>query len=219
MGRADAVTPDANWRYEAAAGAPGAPVLLLLHGTGGDERDMLGVGHRLAPSAGRISPRGRISEGGMARFFSRSAHDPFEFPDFEERIAELAEFVAETRAADAFAGRPLVAVGYSNGANAATGLLMRAPGLLAGAVLLRGLLPAAPAAGLDLGGAPVLVALGADDHLIPARGSEELIAALSLAGADVSIHRAPAGHGLTTGDFTVAADWLAERFPEPRLPQ
>lgn len=204
--------PLADWPHAAMAGAGDAPVLLLLHGTGGNERDMLGVGHRLAPRAGRLAPRGRVSEAGMARYFARSPADPFLFPDFEARIPELAAFVTAAVAEHGLGGRPIVAVGYSNGANAATGLLLRAPGLLAGAVLLRGLLPAAPAAELDLATTPILVATGTADHLVPAEMTERLVTELRHHGADVTVHRTPAGHSLDASDFAAAAGWLAARF-------
>ena len=113
---------------------------------------MLGFGRSLMPGAPILAPRGRVSEGGAARFFSRSPEDPFRFPDFPERIDELAGFVREAADVHGLEGRPLVAVGYSNGANAAAGLMLRHPGLLAGGALLRPMLPEPAPAGLDLTG-------------------------------------------------------------------
>ena len=142
---------------------------------------MIALGRRLAPRAPLIAPRGRVSEGGMARFFTREPSDPFRFPDLRERTRELAEFVDEALAARDLAGRPVVAVGYSNGANVATSLLLHHPGVLSGAALLRGMLPAPAPEGLDLSGVRVLVAAGRQDTLHPsARGRA---AALGPAGA------------------------------------
>ncbi len=199
--------PSPAWRHEFAPGGAG-PVLLMLHGTGGDEGEMIGLGRRLAPRAPLIAPRGRVSEGGMARFFTREPSDPFRFPDLRERTAELAEFVDEVLAAHDLTGRPVVAVGYSNGANAATSLMLHHPGVLSGAALLRGMLPAPAPEGLDLSGVPVLVAAGRQDTLLPPPAVERLLTALRAHGADVTERWEPAGHGLTQGDLTAVASWL-----------
>jgi phospholipase/carboxylesterase len=195
------------WRYEFAPGGEG-PVLLMLHGTGGDEAEMIGLGRRLAPRAPLIAPRGRVSEDGMARFFTREPSDPFRFPDLRERTAELAEFVDGALAAHDLTARPVVAVGYSNGANAATSLMLHHPGVLSGAALLRGMLPAPAPEGLDLSGVPVLVAAGRQDTLLPPPAVERLLTALRAHGADVTERWEPAGHGLTQGDLTAVASWL-----------
>ena len=143
---------------------------------------MIALGRRLAPRAPLIAPRGRVSEGGMARFFARDPSDPFRFPDLRERTGELAEFVAEALAAHDLAGRPVVAVGYSNGANVATSLLLHHPGVLSGAALLRGMLPAPAPEGLDLSGVRALVAAGRQDTLIPPPAVERLLATLRAHG-------------------------------------
>jgi phospholipase/carboxylesterase len=208
--RVSAAEPSpAGWRYEYAPGDDG-PVLLMLHGTGGDEREMIELGRSLAPGDALIAPRGRVSEGGMARFFTREPSDPFRFPDLRERTRELADFVDEALAARGLTGRPVVAVGYSNGANVAASLLLHHPGALAGAALLRGLLPAAPPEGLDLSGVRVLVAAGREDALIPPAAAERLLTALRAHGADVTERWAPGGHGLTQEDLAAVAAWLAE---------
>ena len=196
-----------GWRYEFAAGG-GGPVLLMLHGTGGDEREMIALGRELAPGAPLIAPRGRVSENGMARFFRREPSDPFSFPDLRERTRELAGFVGETLAARDLAGRPVVAVGYSNGANAATSLLLHHPGVLSGAALLRGLLPAPAPGDLDLSGVRVLVAAGREDPIVPRAAVERLLTALGAHGADVTERWAPGGHGLTREDLAAVAAWL-----------
>jgi phospholipase/carboxylesterase len=200
-----------EYGYAPAAGAD-ALVLLMLHGTGGDERRALALGRALAPrGAAVLAPRGRVSERGMARYFSRTPEDPFRYPDFDERIDELAGFVRAALAAHDLAGLPVYGVGASNGANAATGLIIRHPGLLAGAVLLRGLLPAPVPPGRDLSGVAVLSASGRRDGMVPATMTADLVRELRTHGAEVTVHQSPGGHGLDDGDLEAAARWLAAR--------
>jgi phospholipase/carboxylesterase len=201
----------ASWDHLVEEPRGDGPVLLMLHGTGGDERDMVALGRSLAPGTTLVAPRGRVSENGMARFFSRSPADPFAFPDLEERIDDLAAFVRAARGAHGWDGRPVYAVGYSNGANAAVGLMLRHPGLLAGGVLLRPMLPAPAPEGLDLAGTQVLVAGGRQDGMIPAAWVQGLLDVLRGAGAEVREHWDEGGHGLTQDDMRAAASWLAER--------
>ena len=204
------MTAVAEWRYQAEPGeTTTGPALLMLHGTGGDEREMLALGHALLPGAPVIAPRGRISEGGAARYFSRTPQDPFSFPDLPERIDELAGFVPQAVAAGGLDGRPLVAVGYSNGANAAAALMLRHPGLLDGGALLRPMLPAPAPEGLDLRGTRVLLAGGRADTMIPEPRVLGLAEALRAAGAEVSEHWSDAGHGLTQGDLAATEAFLA----------
>lgn len=199
-----------DWRYAFDDGADRG-VLLMLHGTGGDEVEMIGLGRALAPGAPLLAPRGPVSEGGMARFFSRSPADPFDFPDLERRTDDLAAFVRAAVEAHDLGGRPIHAVGYSNGANAAANLMLRHPGLLAGGVLLRPLLPADPPPGLDLAGTRVLVAGGRADAMIPEPRVRALVDALRVAGAEVEEFWSPVGHGLTQEDLDAAERWLAAR--------
>jgi predicted esterase len=202
-----------GWTYLADPGSgPDGPALLMLHGTGGGEHEMLAFGRSLLPGAPVLAPRGRISEGGAARFFSRTPQDPFRFPDLPERIDELAGFVRAAVPAEGLEGRPLVAVGYSNGANAAAALMLRHPGLLAGGALLRPMLPAPAPAGLDLAGTLVLLLGGRADTMIPPDRVGALGEALRGAGADVQEHWAPTGHGLTQGDLDAAAAFVRS-FP------
>lgn len=199
----------AGWIHEVEPGDGGLPALLMLHGTGGDEREMIHLGRSLVPGAALVAPRGRVSEGGMARFFSRAPEDPFRFPDLPERIDELASFVRAALLEYGLGGRRLYAVGYSNGANAATALLLRHPGLLHGAVLLRGLLPAAAPDDLHMGDVRVLIAAGEVDAMIPPGRARELAATLRGRGADVTEHWSARGHGLGQDDLDAAAAWLA----------
>lgn len=187
----------------------GRPPLLLLHGTGGDENDLLPLGQMVAPGAALLSPRGRVSEGGMPRFFRRFGEGRFDEDDVRRRADELADFIEAARARYGLAAP--VALGFSNGANIAAALLYRRPDVLAGAVLIRAMIPLAEGPSVPLGGKPVLMLSGAMDPIIPASNSEGLAAALEASGATVRHEILPAGHGLTQPDIALARDFLARQ--------
>lgn len=192
-------------RFEPATVA-GRPPLLLLHGTGGDENDLLPLGRMIAPGAALLSPRGKVSEGGMPRFFRRLAEGVFDHDDVRARADELADFVTAARAAH---GLPApVAVGFSNGANVAAAVLMRRPDVLAGAVLLRAMVPLPEPAAGGLDGRPVLILSGAADPIVPASNAAALAALLAEGGATVDHRTLPTGHGLTQGDVALARSFL-----------
>jgi phospholipase/carboxylesterase len=203
-------TKDLGLIHRFEPGAPGragtrAP-LLLLHGTGGDEADLLPLGRTVAPGAALLSPRGAVLENGMPRFFRRLAEGVFDEADLRRRADDLAAFVREAR--DAYGIAAPVAVGFSNGANVAAALLLRHPGLLAGAALLRAMVPFADPPAGDLGGAPVLILSGAMDPIVPAANAAELARMLRVAGAAVSHAVLPAGHGLSQADMVRLREWL-----------
>ncbi len=189
-----------------------ATTLLLLHGTGGSEHDMLPLARQLAPGFSRLSPRGKVLEGGVSRrFFRRHAEGQLDIPDLLRRTDELAAFVAGSASDYGFDPSRVVAIGFSNGANIAASLLFRHPGLLRGAALLRPMLPYEPEPDLDLKGTSVLVAAGDRDPLIPATQSRELAQRLEAAGAAVTVRMDPAaGHGLVQEDLVALAAWLEE---------
>jgi phospholipase/carboxylesterase len=189
--------------------AAGRPPLLLLHGTGGDENDLLPLGPMVSPGAALLSPRGKVSEGGMPRFFRRSGEGVWDRDDLNGRTAELADFLR--RARTAYGLPPPFALGYSNGANIAWSLMLAEPGALAGAVLMRAMLPFDPRPLPDLKGLPVLMLAGRTDELIPVEQAGLLAALLGEAGADVTYEVLPAGHGLTQEDVRLAAAWMAAR--------
>ncbi|MGH6799771.1 MAG: alpha/beta hydrolase, partial [Roseiarcus sp.] len=162
---------------------PSLPPVLLLHGTGGDETDLMPLGREIAPGAALLSPRGNVLEGNMPRFFRRVREGLFDEDDVRRRAAELASFVTEARRAYDLA-QPL-ALGYSNGANIAAAVLLLHPKTLAGAILLRAMAPLAHPPGPDLSGAPVLIVSGLNVPIIPRASAEKLAAALAAAGARV----------------------------------
>lgn len=190
---------------------PAAAPLLLLHGTGGDENDLLPLGRMLSPGAALLSPRGKISEGGMPRFFRRLAEGVFDEEDVVRRANELADFIGEARAAYGLAAP--VAVGFSNGANIAAAMLMLRPDVLAGAALLRAMVPLAnPPAG-TIAGTPVLLLSGSADPIVPAANAARLAAQIGERGARVEHRVLPGGHGLMPADMSAVRDWLARTAP------
>lgn len=190
---------------------PGDPArtLLLLHGTGGDENDLVSLGRQLSPGAGILSPRGKVLENGMPRFFRRLAIGQLDVPDLLVRTDELADWVSAAAGDYGFDPAGVIGLGLSNGANIAASLLFRRPGTLGAAVLLRPMLPYPPPEDLDLGGVPVLVAAGGRDQFVPSAESEELARTLGQHGAAVEFVFDPnSGHGLTQGDLTATFQWL-----------
>jgi predicted esterase len=185
------------------------PTLLLLHGTGGDETDLVPLGRMLLPGAGLLSPRGNVLENGMPRFFRRLAEGVFDEADLRDRTAELAGFVGDAAAAYGFDASNVVAVGFSNGANIAGSLLLLAPGTLKGAVLFRAMVPLRPPASASLGGVRVLLSEGIRDPIVPRSEGEELARMLRAGGAEVELEWQEAAHGLVDADIRTARDWLA----------
>ena len=194
------------------AEAPDAPTLLLLHGTGGDENDLLPVGRMLDERAALLSPRGKVFEHGMPRFFRRLAEGVFDHEDLVNRTHELAEFVE--RAATEYGLDPgrVFAVGFSNGANIAASLLLLHPKLLSGAVLLRAMVPFRPETLPGLSGTPVYIAAGRADQIVPAENTERLAQLLREAGAGVTLDWQPGGHGIGPEEIQSARDWLVEKI-------
>ncbi|KJC41172.1 hydrolase [Bradyrhizobium sp. LTSP849] len=193
-------------RFEPATIA-GSPPLLLLHGTGGDENDLLGLGKMISPGSALLSPRGRVLEHGMPRFFRRLAEGVFDEADVRHRARELGDFVADARQRYGIAAP--VAVGFSNGANIAAALLLLKPDVLSGAILLRAMVPLSDSPKADLAGKPVLLLSGQADPIVPASNSAHLAALLSQAGASVTRKVLPAGHQLSQADVTLARDWIS----------
>lgn len=194
-------------------GAEKRPILLLLHGTGGTENDLIDLGHSLAPGAGLLSPRGKTLENGMPRFFRRLAEGVFDEADLIARTHELADFITEKLNQENASGRPVIAVGYSNGANIAASLLLLRPGILAGAVLFRSMIPLTPNLPADLSNVQILLAAGQLDPLVPVENVSRLAEMLREAGATVELAWNPGGHELHAEEIERARSWLAENFP------
>lgn len=191
---------------------PDAPPLLLLHGTGGTEDDLLPLGKTLAPGAALLSPRGKVLERGMPRFFRRLAEGVFDEDDLRRRADELAQFLAAAREAYGMRSAP-VAVGFSNGANMAAALLLLHPGALGGAVLFRAMVPLTPDPLPDLSGTPAALFAGRFDPMAPPPQTEALAGLLRGAGASVTVQWTDAGHALTAGDVEAAREWMVTGGP------
>ena len=195
-------------RFVPAAGGE-TRTLLLLHGTGGDEDDLLPLGAALLPGAALLSPRGQVLEHGMPRFFRRLAEGVFDLDDLRRRAAGLAEFVSWAAGQYGFDPGQVTSAGFSNGANIAAGLLLLHPDTLAGAILFRAMVPLTPERAPALAGVRVLIGAGQQDPLVAPSEVDRLAAMLSSAGAAVSVHWEPGGHQLTSGDVAAARAWLA----------
>jgi len=189
------------------ATAEGRPPLLLLHGTGGDEHDLVPLGQAVAPGSALLSPRGKVLEHGMPRFFRRLAEGVFDEADVIARANELADFVAEAR--EAYGLPAPVALGFSNGANIAAALLLLRPEALAGAALLRAMVPLGAPPAVDLAGKRILILSGAMDPIVPAENAGRLAGLLERSGALVRHQNLPAGHGLSQADVTIVKEWLS----------
>jgi predicted esterase/catechol 2,3-dioxygenase-like lactoylglutathione lyase family enzyme len=190
----------------------GGTTLLLLHGTGGDENDLLPLGRNLLPGAGLLSPRGKVLERGAPRFFRRLAEGVFDQEDLARRTEELASFVEAATATYGLERDGIVAAGFSNGANIAGSLLFRRPGLLRGAVLLSPMVPYEPEELPNLEGTSVFIGAGRSDPIAPAAQVERLASMLRDAGADVVVHWQNAGHTVTKDELDAAQRWIAQRI-------
>ena len=193
-------------RYD--PGFEDAPVLILLHGTGGDEDDLIPLGKALLPRAARLSPRGRVLELGAPRFFRRLAAGVFDQEDLARRTKELARFIREAFPAYSLEGRRTIVVGFSNGANIAASMLLSGERVMDVAVLFRAMLPHEPQNLPKLEGLPVLLSSGRRDPIVPAGSVERLEHLLKESGASVTLNWDQGVHGLGPEPVGAARDWL-----------
>jgi phospholipase/carboxylesterase len=199
-------------RFVPAQPQTNAPTLLLLHGTGGDESDLIPLGQAVLPGAALLSPRGRVLENGMPRFFRRFGEGRFDEANLKQEAQALADFVGAAAQTYHFDAARVVALGFSNGANIAATLLLLHPHVLAGAVLLRPMVPLIPGEFPNLAGKPVLISAGQHDPIVPAANVLHLANLLQSAGAEVSVKRQPLGHNLAQPDLQASGHWLRAHF-------
>jgi len=186
--------------------------LLLLHGTGGNEDDLMQVGQMISPSASLLSPRGRVLENGMPRFFKRLAEGVFDLEDLKFRTRELADFVKDASSIYSFNLNKIIAVGFSNGANIAASLLLSYPGTLMGVILFRAMVPFIPNSPLDLSDKKVLLSAGVFDPIVSESQTQSLFDILEKSRANVTLKWQQSGHNLTESDILDAKEWLSENI-------
>ena len=189
-----------------------APVLVLLHGTGGTEQDLLPLAEVVAPESSVLSIRGNVLENGMPRYFRRLAEGVFDIEDLIFRTKELHDFLDQAAAQYGFDRRNVVAIGYSNGANIAGSLLFHYEGSLRAAILHHPMVPIREVQLPDLTGVPIFIAAGENDPICVPQETEELNALLAGAGADVTVHWERFGHRLTATEVDAAALWYKAHF-------
>lgn len=183
---------------------------LLLHGTGGNEEDLISLAYELDQSAAILSPRGKVLENGVApRFFRRLTEGVFDVEDLKFRTNELANFLKNASNTYGFDMDHLIAVGYSNGANIASSMLLLRPEVLSAAILFRAMVPLLPQVLPDLTNKHIFMSSGLHDPIIPKQETERLIGLFKKAGAKVSLHWQNSGHELRMNEINTAREWLS----------
>ncbi|NOU72327.1 carboxylesterase [Paenibacillus sp. LMG 31458] len=185
-----------------------APVLVLFHGTGGTERDLLPLAQAISPTSSVLSVRGNVLENGMPRFFRRLAEGIFDEEDLIFRTKEVYDFLDQAAVEHGFDRNNLVAIGYSNGANIAGSLLFHYPDALRGAILHHPMVPLRGIQLPDLSGIPVFIGAGQNDPICSPQETVELQKLLSEAGSTVAVHWEQAGHQLTRSEVEAAGTWF-----------
>jgi predicted esterase len=189
---------------------PNQVTLLLLHGTGGNEKDLIPLGRELYPRAAILSPRGKVLESGMPRFFRRLAEGVFDLEDLKFRTHELADFVNRASKVYKFNLRFVISIGYSNGANIASSLLLIHPEIITSAVLFRAMVPFMPEKVSSLSGKNIFIGAGQYDPIVPREQTEALFGLFKKAGANVVLHfQENSGHELGYDEISAAKDWLS----------
>jgi len=186
--------------------------LLLLHGTGGDEEDMLPLGNAISPESSLLSPRGKVSENGMPRFFKRIREGVFDQEDLKYRSLELSNFVKEAAATYNFNIDSVIVVGYSNGANIATSILLLGYFRFAGAILFRPMTPLIPSKLPNLKGVQVYIAAGKLDQSVPRIDTERLVAMIQSTNAKVTLKWEADGHAISGEEIQDAKNWFDSKL-------
>lgn len=194
----------------AQSGSSEKVTLLLLHGTGGDENDLLPLGNALWPGAALLGVRGKVLENGMPRFFRRFGEGVFDVDDLKSRTEELAKFIDDAAERYGFNKKKMIVVGYSNGANIGGSLILLHPHYLAAAVLFRAMLPFVPDMIRDFSHLSVFIGAGKSDHIVPSGQVEELGTLFESGGADLTISWSQGGHELGQDDIVAARNWLSK---------
>jgi predicted esterase len=196
-------------RFLPAEDSANGETLVVLHGTGGDENDLIGIGQAIAPGAAILSPRGNVLENGAPRFFRRLAEGVFDPKEVRSRAEELARFIRAAVITYRLDPTRVFALGYSNGANVASTVMFVEPGILQGAILFRPMLVYEPTERKDLSGSAVFISAGRMDPIVPTASVERLVELFELAHAEVTLKWQLVGHNLVPSEVSEAANWLA----------
>ena len=196
-------------RFVPAQDSSSAETLIVLHGTGGTEDDLIGVGQAIAPGAAILSPRGNVLENGAPRFFKRLAEGLFDPKEVRSRGQELARFIRAAISSYGLDPGRIFALGYSNGANIASTVMFIEPGLLQGAILFRPMVVFEPEERADLSGSSIFISAGRMDPIVPVSSVERLAELFESWHADVTVKWQLAGHNLVPREVREAADWFA----------
>jgi phospholipase/carboxylesterase len=183
--------------------------LLVLHGTGGDENDLIPIGQAIAPGAAILSPRGNVLENGAPRFFRRLAEGVFDPAEVRSRGDELARFIRAAITKYSLDPSRIFALGFSNGANIASTVMLLEPDLLQGAILFRPMLVFEPERDPDLSGSSIFISAGRTDPIVPTENVERLAELFESYGCEVNLKWQLAGHNLTRSEVHEASEWLA----------
>jgi phospholipase/carboxylesterase len=195
-----------TYQFAEVAAAPGSLLLLLFHGTGGNETDLIDLGRQLMPAAHLIAPRGDVSEGGALRFFRRTGEGVYDMDDFARATKKMSQFIAEQ--IDRLAPSSVAALGYSNGANILASVLFAAPNRIDHAVLMHPLIPFEPAPQPALAGRQVLITAGRRDPISPAALTERLARYFTAQGAEAAITWHDGGHEIRQTELAAAEQFL-----------
>ena len=196
-------------RFLPAEDSANGETLVVLHGTGGDENDLIGIGQAIAPGAAILSPRGNVLENGAPRFFRRLAEGVFDPTEVRSRAEELARFIRAAVITYRLDPTRVFALGYSNGANVASTVMFVEPGIVQSAILFRPMLVYEPTEKKDLSGSAVFISAGRMDPIVPTASVERLVELLEVAHAEVTLKWQLVGHNLVPSEVSEAADWLA----------
>ena len=187
--------------------------LVLLHGTGGNEEDLIFLGKKIEPNASILSPRGKVLENNMPRFFRRLSEGVFDIEDLKFRTHELADFIQKCSLHYKFDLRHTIAVGFSNGANIATSILLLSPDVFQDAILFRAMIPLVPNPLPNLLNKKILLSAGLQDPIVSKKETENLYRLFQKTNAITTLKWQPSSHNLIQEDILVAKSWISNNFP------
>lgn len=203
------MTDDLGFIHRFVPGEESGDTLLVLHGTGGNENDLIGIGQAIAPGAAILSPRGNVLEAGAPRFFKRIAEGVFDPKEVRSRAEELARFIRAAAVTYRLDPARIFAFGYSNGANVASTVMLVEPGVIQGSILFRPMVVYEPADNTDLSGSSIFISAGRLDPIVPTDSVEQLAEMFRARNADVTLKWQISGHNLVPSEVRDAAEWFA----------